>query len=58
MTSINTVKLNELKEYAAAHRGPGTYTIATERFDNINNIGNPLRAAFGTNDSRKLDTRT
>jgi len=58
MTSINTVKLKELKEYAAAHRGPGTYTIATERVDNISNIGNTLRSAFGTNDSRKLDNRT
>lgn len=58
MTSINTVKLNELKEYAAANRGPGTYTIATERADNTNTIGNSLRSAFGTNETRKLDNRT
>ncbi len=57
MTSINTVKLNELKEYAAAHRGPGTYTIATERLD-FGGHGDTLKSAFGTNDSRKLDNRT
>lgn len=33
MTSINTFKLKELREFAAANRGPGTYTIATERVD-------------------------
>lgn len=38
MSSINTVRLNELKEYAAANRGPGTYTIATERVDNVKGI--------------------
>lgn len=58
MTTINTVKLNELKEYAAANRGPGTYTIATERATNTNTIGNALRSAFGTNETRKLDNRT
>lgn len=57
MSSINTVRLNELKEYAAANRGPGTYTIATERVDNVKGISNNLRSAFNTNDSRKLDNR-
>lgn len=58
MTSINTVRLNELKEYAAASRGPGTYTIATERIDNTCSVKNDLRSAFNSNDSRKLDNRT
>jgi hypothetical protein len=30
MTSINTTKLNQIKEYEAAHIGPGTYNLAAE----------------------------
>ena len=54
MTSINTAKLNELKELEGAHRGPGTYNLATER-DKSKQLGTALKSAFGTNETRKLD---
>jgi hypothetical protein len=57
MTSINTVRMNELKEYVAASRGPGSYTIATERVDNIGGVSKHHRSAFNSNDARKLDNR-
>jgi hypothetical protein len=31
MQSINTTKLNELREFASAQIGPGSYALATER---------------------------
>ena len=54
MTSINTAKLNELKELEGANRGPGTYNLATER-GKSKQVGTALKSAFGTNETRKLD---
>lgn len=31
MTSINTTKLNQIKEFEAAHRGPGTYNLDAKK---------------------------
>lgn len=56
--SISTVRLNEMKEYEAAGRGPGTYGKGQERQGQHRSMGNNLHHAFGTNDSRKLDNRT
>ncbi len=54
MTSINTTKLIQLKEYESAHRGPGTYHLATEKI-NPKQMGTSLKSAFGVNETRKLD---
>ena len=57
MTSINTVRLNELKDYMEAIRGPGSYELATERKDNLKAVSYHHHSAFMTNDDRKLDNR-
>ena len=58
MTSISTVKLNEIKRFDGANRGPGLYSLASEKFGNQKTQGNNLLHAFGTNESRKMDNRT